>query len=108
MRWFVVLSSALCALMLLYAALYSVFWPRRHGAGLNLPGVISFTHATLLPLQNRSVIPYPLLFTKSASLSRSSYRNKHLPAATTTNGSTAAMLVQDAGIEHTRPSELLK
>jgi hypothetical protein len=71
-------------------------------------GVILFTTAALFALQDRSAIPHPLLSTKSASFRTSSYRNKHLPAASTTNGSVGATLVQHAGIEHTRPSELWK
>jgi hypothetical protein len=74
----------------------------------SLAGVILFTDTALFILHNRSVIPHPLLSTRSASFRRSSYRNKHLPAASTTNGSVGATLVQHAGIEHKRPSELWK
>ena len=63
---------------------------------LYICGVISFTRSTQSPL-HRS------FSTRSTNLSKSSNRKKHLPPAIATNGSSAATVVQHAGMDqHSR------
>jgi len=67
--------------------------PARHHS-LYVCGVIIFTLRTLL---------HRAFSSKSASFNRSSWRNRHRPAANITNGSATTAVVQHAGIEHKRP-----
>jgi hypothetical protein len=102
------MSRAFCTLTPAFVGSASTIIAGQCGARESACDIIVLAYKALFPLQARINMLYPALSTRFTSFSKSSYRNKHLPAATVTKGSAATAVVQHAGIEHRRPSESWK